>query len=195
LFKQAMQVPGVVVLCGGGGKTTKQAMQVPGVVVLCGGGGKTTLARSHPELFADIDDFWDPTRQEETLLLSRWAECSSAGDVAQMAELARAAVLLKARNCLRCGSCGRVVLVQTPEQAHVILQPADDVDARILVLYPTVALHEEALLAKAESDWARRVCREQRATCEASEGATEFSSYEWRTERILAFAASILRNE
>ncbi|KAJ3377198.1 hypothetical protein HDU84_008895, partial [Entophlyctis sp. JEL0112] len=104
-----------------GSRTFSYDNDIPGVLVICGGGGKTTLSKLHKELFSDIDDYWNTeTGPAEALLIQRFEREKTVPDRSK--SLIDACVLLKAENCVRAGTNGRILLVQIPEQAQWIAE-------------------------------------------------------------------------
>uniref|UniRef100_A0A0G4FL96 Uncharacterized protein n=1 Tax=Chromera velia CCMP2878 TaxID=1169474 RepID=A0A0G4FL96_9ALVE len=166
----------------------------PGVIVIPGGGGKSSLVSKFGNLFVDIDSYWDAEGDVESKMIKDWQAARSSGDLHAEKALVDECVLFKAKECERLGTGGRVVLVQIPEQAMIILgsspvsEKPEIVDDRLLVLSPTSSLHAEALEAKGEPEWVRDICRVQREKVNSHGQVEEYSSWDALAERACAFA-------
>ena len=129
---------------------------IRGVIVVPGGGGKTTLVeslQSSDTVCVDIDQYWDQQREPETIekLVAEWKEaCQDNRNQAKRHQIEEQYVLLKARLCEDKWSKednARILFVQTPEQATTLL----DENCYSIHLAPTDRLHRRNLLCRAKA--------------------------------------------
>ena len=129
---------------------------IRGVIVVPGGGGKTTLVenrQSKDMVCVDIDQYWDQQQEPETIekLVAEWKEaCQDNQNRARRHQIEEQYVLLKARLCADKWSKeenARILFVQTPEQAAILL----DENCYSMHLAPTDRLHRRNLLCRAKA--------------------------------------------
>ncbi|CAF3300029.1 unnamed protein product [Rotaria sp. Silwood2] len=175
--------------------------RVRGLVVVPGGGGKTTLIDSlkfsniH---CADIDDYWDQQQEQETVrkLTSDWKDaCLDVNNSFRRHLIEDHYVLLKARLCQQKWSKENqydILFVQTCSQASLLM----DEKCLVLNLLPTAQLHHTNLYRRTASienppdDY--DVCMRQWKENEKHCSYVLYDSYEQLRDMVILFHKLIL---
>ena len=169
----------------------------PAVIVIPGGGGKTTLVSKHPDRLCDIDSLWDPTAPNELEMIRQYREACMRGDKISEIRVIDACMVHKACRARRSVALpSHVMMVQVPAQADIILAGSKNgfkwlklINSNILRMVPTPALHEACMTARGDSERVKTICRYQRnATLVSDIGILmQYASFEELEAAVLQF--------